>query len=183
MFALLLFYCTFLIDQSHKYHNAFDKYPMMHHFVTEMCTCVYISVTKWCSVGYRTGALWDLCNMSIHWCDIFTRILQRFWHSCAIEVILKDVGRIDQPHKSHHAPVPDPTMQHSERKCAHCGIWGRRFMGFFNLANWSVSNHNKPQRKQRNEKRVHNSWDILKMTFCYKCIKQTSKLCKWFKHV
>ena len=23
----------------------------MHHFVTEMCTCVYISVTKWCIIG------------------------------------------------------------------------------------------------------------------------------------
>ena len=43
----------------HKSHNASDKYPTMHHFVTEMCTCVHISVTKWCIVGYGTGALWD----------------------------------------------------------------------------------------------------------------------------
>ena len=28
----------------HKSHNALDKYPKMHHFVTEMCTCVHISV-------------------------------------------------------------------------------------------------------------------------------------------
>ena len=49
----------------------------MHHFVTEMCTYVHISVTKccivgftyvhisvtkWCIVGYGTGALWDLCH-------------------------------------------------------------------------------------------------------------------------
>ena len=34
----------------------------MHHFVTEMCTHVRISVTKWCIVGYGTGALWDLCK-------------------------------------------------------------------------------------------------------------------------
>ena len=32
----------------------------MHHFVTEMCTCVHISVTKYCIVGYGTYALWDL---------------------------------------------------------------------------------------------------------------------------
>ena len=37
---------------SHKSHNASIPYPTMHHFVTEMCTCVHISVTKWCIVGY-----------------------------------------------------------------------------------------------------------------------------------
>ena len=35
-------------------HNA--------HFVTEMCTLVHISVTKWCSVGYSSNTLWDLCH-------------------------------------------------------------------------------------------------------------------------
>ena len=37
----------------------------MHHFVTEMCTNVHISVTKWCIVGYGTGTLWDLGNSSM----------------------------------------------------------------------------------------------------------------------
>ena len=32
-------------------HDASDKYPAMHNFVTEMCTRVHISVTKWCIVG------------------------------------------------------------------------------------------------------------------------------------
>ena len=49
-----------LSDPSHKSHDAPDKYPTMHHFVTEMCTGVHISVTKWCIMGYGTGALWDL---------------------------------------------------------------------------------------------------------------------------
>ena len=48
------------IDQSHTSHNAPIPYPTMHHFVTEMCTCVHISVTKWCIVGYLSGAL---CNL------------------------------------------------------------------------------------------------------------------------
>ena len=30
-----------------------------------MCTYVHMSVTKWCTVGYGTGALWDLSNGSI----------------------------------------------------------------------------------------------------------------------
>ena len=37
----------------------------MHHFLTEACTHVHISVTKWCIVGYRVGALWGLCDRCI----------------------------------------------------------------------------------------------------------------------
>ena len=37
------------IDQSHKSHDASDKYPIMHHFVTEMCTFLL-----------QNGALWDM---------------------------------------------------------------------------------------------------------------------------
>ena len=44
------------ICPSHKSHNAPDKYPTMDHFVTEMYTHVHISVTKWCILGYETGA-------------------------------------------------------------------------------------------------------------------------------
>ena len=46
----------------HKSHNAAVPYPTMHHFVTEMCTCVHISVTKWCFVGYLPDAFWVLCD-------------------------------------------------------------------------------------------------------------------------
>ena len=35
------------IDPSHKSINISYKYPTMHHLVTEMCTCMPISVTKW----------------------------------------------------------------------------------------------------------------------------------------
>ena len=38
-----------------------------HRFVADMCTCVHISVTKWCIVGYLSNALWDLWDWSIHW--------------------------------------------------------------------------------------------------------------------
>ena len=54
-------------DLLHKSRNVFDKYPIMQHFVTEMCTYVYISVTKRCTVGYLSNALWDLCDRSNHW--------------------------------------------------------------------------------------------------------------------
>ena len=52
------------IYPSNKSHNPLGKYPTMHHFVTEMCTHVHISVTKWCIVGYLHHTLWDLCNRS-----------------------------------------------------------------------------------------------------------------------
>ena len=53
------------INLFQKSHNAPVLYPTMPHFVTEMCTCVHISVTKWCIVGYLPDALWDLCDGAI----------------------------------------------------------------------------------------------------------------------
>ena len=76
----------------------------MHHLVTEMCTCVHISVTKWCIVGYETGALWDLWDWSIAWfcCGLMTSPwwLQKplYPYSSGLlhcEVILKDMGKLD----------------------------------------------------------------------------------------
>ena len=46
----------------HKSHIAPVPYPTMHHFVTEMCTCVHISVTKLRLVGYLSDALWDFLD-------------------------------------------------------------------------------------------------------------------------
>ena len=48
------------IDPSHKSMKASDKYPKLHHFVTEMCTHVHIYVTKCCIVEYGTDAFWNL---------------------------------------------------------------------------------------------------------------------------
>ena len=61
-----------LIDLLHKSHNAPVPYPTMPHFVTEMCTHVHISVTKWCIMGYLSNALWDLWDGSI---ECFERVL------------------------------------------------------------------------------------------------------------
>ena len=45
------------IDLLQKSPSAAVPYPIMHHFVTEMCTCVHISITKWSIVGYLSTAL------------------------------------------------------------------------------------------------------------------------------
>ena len=65
---------TLAIGLSHRSHTSLCRYPTLHHFVTQMCTHVHISVTKWCSVGYGTGALWDLCNrsMAVTWHTLLT---------------------------------------------------------------------------------------------------------------
>ena len=51
-------------DRSISQISQRTKYPTIHHF-NRNCTGVHISVTKWCIVGYGTGALWDLWNWSI----------------------------------------------------------------------------------------------------------------------
>ena len=43
--------------------------PQCTIFVTEMCTCVHISVTKRYIVGYGIGASWDLSNSTIDRCQ------------------------------------------------------------------------------------------------------------------
>ena len=69
-------WCGTGIDTSHKSHNALDKHPTMHHFVTERCTQhVHISVTKWYSVRYGTDVLWDLCNRSIMQNDVVQSLI------------------------------------------------------------------------------------------------------------
>ena len=49
---------------------------------------------------------------------------------------------IDLIHKSQNAPVPYPTMQHPEQKCAHfcseCCIVGYGTGAFWDLWNWSI---------------------------------------------
>ena len=55
-------------------------YPTMHHFVTEMCTCVNISVTKWCIVGYLSNALWDFLDGFIVVCNLLSEYPRFFSH-------------------------------------------------------------------------------------------------------
>ena len=51
-------------------------------------------------------------------------------------------AEIDQIHKSHNAPVPYPTMHHSEQKCAHfCSEWcivGYGTGALWDLKDWSI---------------------------------------------
>ena len=54
----------YIMNLLHKSHNAVP-YPTVHHFVTEMCTCVHFSATKWYIVGYLSDALWDLWDRSL----------------------------------------------------------------------------------------------------------------------
>ena len=55
----------YYIVPSHTSQSASDKCPIMHHFVTKICTRVHISVAKMCIVGYGTDVLRDLPSGSI----------------------------------------------------------------------------------------------------------------------
>ena len=63
--AFYIRYLTVTKDLLYNSHNASVTYPILHQFVTEMCTYVHISVTKWCIVGYLSHATWDLQDGSI----------------------------------------------------------------------------------------------------------------------
>ena len=74
------------IDPFHISHNAPVPYPIIHHFVAEMCTHVHISVTKGCIVGYLSDALWDLWNGSVKliWPPIILRSTISLHSHCTI---------------------------------------------------------------------------------------------------
>ena len=67
--------------RSHKSHNASEKYPTMHHFVTEMRTCVPTAVTRCRIVGYKTDALWDLWDGSTVSGRGVMFLWRQFWES------------------------------------------------------------------------------------------------------
>ena len=98
---------------SHKSYNALDKYPTMHHFVTEICTHVYIFVIKWCIVRYGTGELWDTCNSSILYIYLtYCEHELRYEHGRRTDVLpqtwlaFMKYGRI-----KHHTDFKDMTRQ------------------------------------------------------------------------
>ena len=77
--AMFLPSCSIIIYLSHKSHNAPVSYPKMHHFVTEMCICVHIFVTKWCVVGYLPDAHRGLNKMASSFCRQHFQLLAFSW--------------------------------------------------------------------------------------------------------
>ena len=57
---------SYQIDPSHKSHNAPDKYPTMHHFVTEMCTWdmaqMHSGILRWVYWQNRGTLLMGWCR-------------------------------------------------------------------------------------------------------------------------
>ena len=67
------------IDPSHKSHDALDKYPMMHHFGTEMCRhahfcckMVHCGIFVWCILGFVS---WVSCILNL-WRYVYHRSFQ-----------------------------------------------------------------------------------------------------------
>ena len=85
-------------------------YRTTHHFVTEMCTPVHISVTIWWIMGYLSNALWDLWDeyYKSHASDKSYRNFVSFlaatkhlyeWFSPSVRLSVRP------PHLFHHVPI------------------------------------------------------------------------------
>ena len=77
----------------------------MHRFVTEMCTCVHISVAKWCIMGHflmHCGFFLDgtirHCSTVVYWC---TRSFVR-WFDCRYGESKLDIFHITR-HRLHNS--------------------------------------------------------------------------------
>ena len=76
-----------IIGLIHKSHNVPISFPIVHHFVTDMCTCEHITFTKWCYcvtfvyciVGFVKWFYWFIITFIVHTPDeITTYIALRF---------------------------------------------------------------------------------------------------------
>ena len=57
------------IDQSHKSHNASDKYPTMHHFVLlnkQSSNCWFEAAWCWCNIAVMLWG-WGMGSIADHW--------------------------------------------------------------------------------------------------------------------
>ena len=111
--------------------------------------CVEVlETTSWHINNQGPTAIWRCRKNSSQWQRIFQWQLHSYWlkflRQCHVAVLRQGPGpwwlksliilmcfkvctgldSMDQFHKSHNAPVPYPTMHHSEQKCAHfCSEW------------------------------------------------------------
>ena len=89
---------------------------------------------------------WEMmlhCNIISNWLGTFTKwFLHRLPLGVRYKVSVESLKSgifpsIDQFHKSQNAPVPYPTMLHSEQKCAHfCSEWN--IVGYGTGAFWDL---------------------------------------------
>ena len=68
----------------HQFHK-----PQCTIFVTEMCTCVHISVTKWCNVGYLMQC--EICGTDLL-LYVFFKIWGWYSRECCIHISLLDIS-------------------------------------------------------------------------------------------
>ena len=74
--------------QIYKYHNAPVPYPTMHNSEQK---CAHFC-SEWCTVGYGTGALWDLCDWSIACPTILSwyhKISVTVWIRCSFMFLIR----------------------------------------------------------------------------------------------
>ena len=93
-------------------------------------SCLHCFSLKWCSLMVSAGRLSFLIFRGRH---AYFAMVMKVWTCEHQAAYWRNIGilcshcwsvSVDQAHKSHNAPVPYPTMCHSEQKCAHfCSEW------------------------------------------------------------
>ena len=110
---------------------------------------------------------YDFMGINVIYISIFLSVAllafgQSLDDNSAGEVIMKSMLGNDLNYKSHNAPVPYPTMQHSEQKCAHfcseCCIVGYRTGALWDLWDWSVVQDDTTSKHIKTQYRAHISW-------------------------
>ena len=89
---------------------------------------------------------WSYVFLALSHCyhvwDNDSSLVEIFQRKCNEPWIWQNNHKLDLIHKSQNAPVPYPTMQHSEQKCAHfcseCCIVGYGTGAFWDLWDWSI---------------------------------------------
>ena len=93
-----------ITNHLHKSHKALDKYSIVHHSITKMCTYVHISD--------KNGALWDICLMLWRLCE--TGLLWSDGKACFI-------FSLRWRHNER-----DSVSNHQPHGCLHNGLLRRR---------------------------------------------------------
>ena len=118
----------------------------VNKFLVRSWQGVYLHITK---VGtlYIYASIENYFNNQTYM-NIFMKMCMEHWGRESLYTTWKSwtiichVFAIDLIHKSQNAPVPYPTMLHSEQKCAHfCSKWSIVGYGpgtFWDLWNWSI---------------------------------------------
>ena len=83
-------------DVSYKSHNALDKYPIMHHFVIEMCTFLLQNCALWDMGLEHCGICATGLSPGIHFKENLMEFQTFSWRTCILKMLSQNVSHFVQ---------------------------------------------------------------------------------------